>query len=368
MGFYLRKSIKAGPLRFNLSKSGVGVSAGVKGFRVGSGPRGNYVHMGRGGLYYRKTLSKNTPSQNSQHVGQTPKAPISDDIALNPEYENYQEIESGDIRQMADSSSAELLAEFDKKRKKKRLWPWVTALSILLFWLLAGGLSSGALWTLIIIESAAIYIAYNYDKHRKNVVLFYDMDSSFESAYQELHDTFLNLRTASKIWHTESKADIRDGKRHAGAGQVVSRKPIAIKIDNAPYLKTNITVPSIPVGKQTLFFFPDRLMIFEEKGVGAVSYNNLHIDIKNTQFIEHSGAPKDARVIDHTWQFVNKSGGPDRRFNNNRQLPICLYEDIHFSSSTGLNELIQFSKLGNSASFKNAIIKLEKALFSNSVE
>ena len=37
-----------GPFRFNLSKSGLGVSAGVPGFRVGTGPRGNYVHMGRG--------------------------------------------------------------------------------------------------------------------------------------------------------------------------------------------------------------------------------------------------------------------------------------------------------------------------------
>jgi hypothetical protein len=31
MGFYVRKSLKAGPFRFNLSKSGVGVSAGVPG-------------------------------------------------------------------------------------------------------------------------------------------------------------------------------------------------------------------------------------------------------------------------------------------------------------------------------------------------
>jgi hypothetical protein len=49
-GVYLRSSLKAGPFRFNLSKSGIGVSAGVPGFRVGTGPRGNYVRIGRGGL------------------------------------------------------------------------------------------------------------------------------------------------------------------------------------------------------------------------------------------------------------------------------------------------------------------------------
>ncbi|MFT4587928.1 MAG: hypothetical protein ACI9VS_000707 [Candidatus Binatia bacterium] len=57
MGFYLRKSFRAGPIRFNLSKSGIGVSAGVRGARVGVGRRGTYVHGGRHGLYYRKQLS-----------------------------------------------------------------------------------------------------------------------------------------------------------------------------------------------------------------------------------------------------------------------------------------------------------------------
>ncbi|ESQ15464.1 MAG: hypothetical protein N838_29195 [Thiohalocapsa sp. PB-PSB1] len=57
MGLYLRKSFRAGPVRFNLSKSGLGLSGGVKGARVGVGPRGTYVHAGRHGLYYRKQLS-----------------------------------------------------------------------------------------------------------------------------------------------------------------------------------------------------------------------------------------------------------------------------------------------------------------------
>ena len=57
MGFYLRKSFRAGPIRFNLSKSGIGASFGVTGARVGLSSQGRpYVHGGRGGIYYRKTL------------------------------------------------------------------------------------------------------------------------------------------------------------------------------------------------------------------------------------------------------------------------------------------------------------------------
>jgi hypothetical protein len=49
VGFYIRKSLSVGPFRFNLSKSGIGLSTGIKGFRIGTGPRGNYVHMDAGG-------------------------------------------------------------------------------------------------------------------------------------------------------------------------------------------------------------------------------------------------------------------------------------------------------------------------------
>ncbi len=38
MPFYFRKSVTAGPFRFNLSSGGVGVSIGVKGLRIGTGP------------------------------------------------------------------------------------------------------------------------------------------------------------------------------------------------------------------------------------------------------------------------------------------------------------------------------------------
>ena len=57
MGFYLKKGINLGPLRLNLSKSGLGMSFGAKGLRLGYGTKGSYIHAGRQGLYYRKNLS-----------------------------------------------------------------------------------------------------------------------------------------------------------------------------------------------------------------------------------------------------------------------------------------------------------------------
>src|SRR6266850_379836 len=76
VGFYIRKGFNFGPLRLNLSRSGLGASIGVKGARIGVGPRGSYVHLGRGGLYYRQTIAP--PSPREQPPQDAP--PVSDGL------------------------------------------------------------------------------------------------------------------------------------------------------------------------------------------------------------------------------------------------------------------------------------------------
>src|SRR5438045_1824443 len=121
MGFYLRKSLSVGPFRFNLSKSGIGVSTGIKGFRVGTGPRGNYVHMGRGGIYFRQTIPSPVDRRIPSVVPQQRPSNI-----------EFKEIESGSVSQMVDSSSAALLSEINSKSKKTLIWPWALTFSICL--------------------------------------------------------------------------------------------------------------------------------------------------------------------------------------------------------------------------------------------
>jgi hypothetical protein len=46
-----------GPLRVNLSKSGLGISTGVKGLRLSTGTRGTYLNAGTRGFSYRSKLN-----------------------------------------------------------------------------------------------------------------------------------------------------------------------------------------------------------------------------------------------------------------------------------------------------------------------
>src|SRR3954463_12967872 len=57
MGFSFRKSIGFGPFKVNLSKSGVGVSTGVKGARISTGPSGTKVYGGWGPFRYQKKVA-----------------------------------------------------------------------------------------------------------------------------------------------------------------------------------------------------------------------------------------------------------------------------------------------------------------------
>ncbi|HEX3359189.1 MAG TPA: DUF4236 domain-containing protein [Tepidisphaeraceae bacterium] len=57
MGWSFQKSINLGKgLRVNLSKRGIGLSGGVKGFRVSTGPNGPQLNAGAGPLRYRSRL------------------------------------------------------------------------------------------------------------------------------------------------------------------------------------------------------------------------------------------------------------------------------------------------------------------------
>lgn len=357
MGFYIRKSIKVGPLRFNLSKSGVGVSAGVKGFRVSMGPRGNYVHMGHGGLYYRAAI----PASNSTrpNVISDTNPPIPDNT-----HDQLVEIESADVAQMVDSSSQELLNEISQKQKIPRIWPAVAAIGTLL-WLV--GISNDwptwVQWLIVIVFGAGSYAASVRDALRKTIVVFYEFDNELEGAYKEFHDAAAHLASCAAVWHIEASGSVKDSKYHAGADNLVRRSKTSVRKSEPPYLKTNVETVSIGVGKQTLHFFPDRILVYSSNGVGAVGYKDLQISVGARRFIEERGSvPSDATVVDKTWKYVNKKGGPDKRFKDNIELPVCRYQEMSFTSASGLNELIQMSKDGVGEEFPRAVLKLASRL------
>src|SRR5690606_10171959 len=176
-------------------------------------------------------------------------------------------------------------------------------------------------------------------------------DPDLEEAFGLLHGWAERLAACAAAWHIEAEGRVHDRKYHAGASNLVRRKPTFIRKTQPPYLKTNIETIALGVGRQTLHFFPDRVLVYDKNGVGAVGYQQLKVHVRPSQFIEDGTVPRDAKVVSYTWRYVNKSGGPDKRFKDNRQLPVCLYDEMSFTSPTGLNEVVQVSQSGVAENF-----------------
>lgn len=339
MGFYFRKSVNLGGLRFNFSKSGVGVSTGVKGFRVGTGPRGNYIQMGKNGIYYKKTWGNSRNKVKNRNTYSNVDRYTKYSYMNNAKEKDVDEYKTQEI---CDSSSKELVEEITNNNKKITL-KWFSLLFCF------------NIYTFII---AYIILAYLDDK-RKNTIIFYDIDEDTEKRLQEFYDSFDELIKSNRKWYILSKNYNFDAKYNAGATSLVDRKSIEITNKKPKYIKTNVKIPCIPVGKQKIYFFPDRILIIKGKKVGALSYKNLEVRVTNGNFIESELKPWDGTVVDYTYRYVNKNGGPDKRFSNNPMYPIMSYSYIRFCGENGFDECIMLSKQGIGNKLKEQINKLQ---------
>jgi hypothetical protein len=354
MGWSLRKSVSVGPFRFNLSTSGVGMSVGIPGFRVGTGPRGNYVHVGAFGVSYRQTLA--APRTQVPRMPAPVLVPGTSGVAM-------QEIESSAATQIVDSSSDALIAEIREKRRRMSLTPFAVILGgITLLAALGAGWPGWAMLLLATLCTIGIVAARLRDRIAKTVVILYDFEPAAEDAFGRFLEWANALSACQRAWHIAAQGYVDDRKYHAGANSVVRRSLTSVRTAAPPFLKTNVPVLSIGVGRQTLYFLPDRLLICDSSGAGAVSYRTLHVSARASRFIEDGGVPGDATVVDSTWQYVNRSGGPDRRFSHNPQLPICAYEEVTFRTDSGLNEVIQLSRAGIGNGFVAAVRYLAAAI------
>ena len=96
---------------------------------------------------------------------------------------------------------------------------------------------------------------------------------------------------------------------------------------------------------------PDLILYWDNGRFGAISYDDFEVQQGSTRFIEDESVATDATQVGTTWRYVRRDGGPDRRFNNNRQIPILQYGTLAFRSSRGLNIYLQTSTVQASAGF-----------------
>lgn len=317
MGLYFRNSKSLGSFRLNFSKSGIGVSTGVKGARLSMGPNGTYINVGRNGIYYRKKIGGSSAKKNNSSI-KTTNSPTFN-------YENTYSFTDA-IRVSASSGNMSELGNTiikDIKRAKVFTWIWIV-LFVVLFAVIS--------WWALLPMLLSCFIAPKFLK----ATIKYDLDKDASLEWEKYSEIINMLKSSKKVWIVESAKLNSNKKYNAGASRDISRgiaRVKRIKPKHNTGFKVKTDVPSVVVksNKCSLLFLPSDVIIKKGTKYTAYSYDQLTVCSSTTNFIESSEVPRDAEIIRYTWQYVNKNGTPDKRFNNNRQLPVCRYGLLHFT-------------------------------------
>lgn len=319
MGWRYRKSINlGGGFRINLSKSGIGYSWGFPGYRHTYSPNGTqrrtYSIPGTGISYVESQGSRKNNSNNSgnnYNYNQDTKL-----ITGNTTY--YQ---NSNISNMGKGD--EILKQINKLRTIDMLAN-VCLILIVLF-------PIGILLKILIAQ-------------KWKLDLTYEMDDINQKKFDALNKFLVELKNNKKLWQIGSSTRVYNTKYNAGAENNVSRTKISLVKKMPWYINHNIDVYCLNLKYEKIYFTPDRMLIFKNMGgVGCRRYNDMVAGFSTTNFVENEMVPRDAEIVRYTWRYVNKSGGPDKRFNNNRRIPVCKYGEISLESEDGINILLECS-------------------------
>ncbi|MCL2723602.1 MAG: TerB N-terminal domain-containing protein [Polyangiaceae bacterium] len=308
----------------NSSRSAMGFSAGIRGVRVSIGPRGTYVTFGVGGFSYLHKVDDSPAC----HVAQVaPGAFVHD---------------------------AEVRA---RRANLFKVYRWFAIILVLI----ALASSAAAFVALLVVALVFGFFVRKWDIERRTTRIFYDVDrDEIVERLALCNAAGEALARSARLWHLFSPTTVWDKKYHAGASTVVQRLPTRCVHDALDGIELNVDTWSMGVGPLQILFLPDCLLVRQGKKYACASYESLVVKHGLTRFIEDGHVPPDAQVIDSSWQFVNKSGGPDLRFNNNRQLPVVMYGELTLRSPTGFEVVLQSSNSAAAQQAAAALVELAR--------
>jgi hypothetical protein len=357
MAFGFRKSKQFGPFRVSLSKSGLSASLGAKGARITAGPRGTYVTFSKDGFYYRKRLDKQPGAGNN--IEWPPKQPphMATPVpnAVGPSSIPPQGNESASQAIFGASTPDEFILNLNRRIMRRNyaiplavtvslavaalffLTPMLTEISVLLSptWWVSG----------VIGYAASLLIAVQHSRSR-HIELFYDHCEETEMRLTAFHKAVSALRLSTQTWLVSDATSTTEVKLHP---LVLKREPLSLDAFALPHIRTNIAPPAVQLGNGTLYFFPDRLFIWNGGGFATVDYNNLKVSARNLHFLERQIQPTDGAAV----------RGLRRSLTSTETLPVLLYGIVELEAAPTVRARIMTSRIASAQAFAG---ELQKAL------
>lgn len=364
MGFRFRRTFKIVPgVHLNLSGSGASVSLGPRGLRHTIGARGTRTTVGLPGSGLSWTAYQPYSSTDNAPPPDNPVRYVSNPDTLEPTFADRSAtvIDSASIDQLIANSTIDIAGALQASLLRwhsYKMWlAFLSAIFVIVALVFVASTFAVPPAAAFLAAAGAVIILgsiWVHGRESSTISLYYDLSAEELERFEALARAFDTLARSSNVWRIPLEKQEADWKRNAGAAKMVERKSISLTRGNPPLVKSNLEFLRLPLGKETIYLTPDTILVMVGDNVAGLSYGDVQVDCRHTRFIEDGAPPSDAMVVGETWQYLNRKGGPDRRFKNNRQLPVCLYGEIDFRSAGGLNERIHCSRIDPAESFASA--------------
>ena len=175
----------------------------------------------------------------------------------------------------------------------------------------------------------------NLDHSRRHVQFSYRIEGKGETAFNYINESITSLRNCGSVLLYKGRRHFEDSRYSGGAKDQPEFANVTFSSDRPPLLDLDFNVWHMNAFQKDFYFMPDHILVFQGAQAGGISYANLKFTV-DSEILQERGLIKrthDTNVVGSTWRFVNNDGSPDKRFNNNVEIPEMKYGILKLEGS-----------------------------------
>ena len=192
----------------------------------------------------------------------------------------------------------------------------------------------------------------------------FETSPAAQGAYAAMLRAFDSMAKCAFVWDITSDLIVDRAAARSSASRGVHRTAVQLDLSDNELLQFEGRALRFGnVNGDDLLVYPSIMLVPRVDGAFAIlDLREINITASTMPFVEDETVPPDSTVIGQTWTKVNKDGSRDKRFADNRQIPICEYGKLTLQSSSGLNEEYQTSNAAAALAFGAAFSAYRDAL------
>ena len=376
MAWAFRRRIKVIPgVYVNLSKGGISTSVGVRGASMTFGSDGVYRNLGvpGTGVYSRKKVGSYR-KQESLRQGEPPGySPTADAAQAPPDYS----FTSADplavtsegllgLRQAvidANQQREDLTKDVASIKRSLDSLNLVTLLAkVCLLYFLVAPIRRRLQAGIKARREALAEVSESVEN--ASVSLSIEMDDDCRASCRAYQDAFDRLSTCQFAWDLTSASAV-DPVRSRSATSIRFNRALTRCCRRA---LPGVTSPELPLvflnrNGADIYIYPGFFVMYGSPSrMGILDITELEVDYKPNRFIEQETVPQDSKRVGEAWEKSNKDGSRDKRYSENRKLPVMEYGEITFRSGSGIYEKYMFSDAEAAERFVDSLLEFKNLM------